>query len=476
MTLSGADVLARFRESLYRLASVGILAAVLIILLRDYASVEWWVYGFDFVPPGMADFYELAIFIVVTAAFLPSHIRSPSSLILILVYLLLIVPAAVCATGMGLMPPAQRLQFFAVLGISYMAACLINRQPGDALAPPIRHPHRLVVPLMVLFAGVLLLYLVYRYRDIMSFASLDTLYEQRAKGAADTLLDGYAQTYSQYVLSTGLVAFGLVRRNIFLIGFGIVGSIANFMITAEKAGFIYPFIIVAIYLMVQARGTFIRSIHFMALSLAGVLYISLQLYQSVFAAEFTLWYVGIRSMMTPGGFLIHYLQFFADRGHTYFSHIRGLDILIGVPNEYFNDPRWPAIGVIIGEDYFRLDDLNANANFIASDGAASLGLIGVPIVVMAFAGLLKLFDKVSKGVGPLSLLLLLPIGLTLTNGSLFTILTSFGGLLWIGLLKFGFAESFHVAGAAPKGQRTTSHGGRAHSNLQGSRDGALEPG
>jgi hypothetical protein len=440
MILRGADVLARFKESVFRLGSVGILATVLMILLRDYASVEWWLYGFDFVPPEMGSLYELAIFILVTAAFLPSHIRSPSSLILILVYLLVIVPAGVCATGMGLLTPEQRVQFFAVLGISYVGACLLNRQPGDALSAPTRHAHHLIVPLSVVLAGILLLYLLYRYRDIMSFSSLDSLYEQREKGAADTLFDGYAQTYSQYVLSTGLVAFGLVRKNVLLVLFGILGSIANFMITAEKAGFIYPFIIIGVFFMTRARRNFFRSIHFIALSLSTILLVALTLYQDIFAAEFALWYLGIRSMMVPGAFILHYLTFFTDRGFTYFSHIRGLDILIGVPAAYHNDPRWPAIGLIIGEDYFGLDDLNANANFIASDGAASLGLLGVAIAMLGFGLLLKVFDKVSSGVGILSLLLLLPIGLTLTNGSLFSVLTSFGGLLWLALFYFGFSH------------------------------------
>jgi hypothetical protein len=451
MTLSGSDVLLRLKESIYRLVSVGVLAAVLMILLRDYASTEWWIYGFDFFPPQRSDMAFLAIFIVLTAAFLPSHIRSPSSLILILVYLLVVVPAAVCATGMSLMLPGPRLQFLAVLGVSYIVACLMNRQPGDWLSPPLRHPHRLVVPVMVIMAGLLLAYLVYRYRDIMSFASLDTLYEQREKGAADTLIDGYVQTYSQYVLSTGLVAFGVIRRNIVLILVGIVGSIINFMITAEKAGFTYPFIIIAVYFMLKARHNFFRSIHFMALSIAAVLYISLQVYQGVFAAEFALWYVGIRTMMVPGSFVLHYLTFFAERGFTYFSHIRGLDILIGVPNEYYNDPRWPGIGLIIGEDHFGLNDLNANASFIASDGAASLGLLGIFLAVIGFGLLLKVFDKVSSGIGILAVLLLVPIGLTLTNGSLFTILTSFGGALWIALFHFGFSRSFGLGGGE-KGQ------------------------
>jgi hypothetical protein len=433
-----ADILPRIRESSYRLASIGLLAIVLMVMLRDYASIEWWVYGFDYFEPTRRDTIALAVFVLLTGAFLPGEMRSPSAMILIMVYLLVIVPAAVCIAGMGPIAPGQRLMLMASLGGSYIVACLINRQSQSALRSAVRHPHPLVVPVLVLLFAVTLAYLVFRYRHIMSFASLDTLYEQRERGAADTLVDGYIQTYSQYVLSTGLVAFGLVRRNLLLIGAGIVGSVTNFMITAEKAGFIYPLIIIAMYAMIRARRRFFRSVHFMALSLAGILYAALKVYKGAFAAEFALWYVGIRTMMVPGSFILHYLDFFSQRGFTLFSHIRGLNLLIGVPEQYSNDSRWPGIGLIIGEDYFGLDDLNANANFIASDGAASLGLLGIPISIVAFGLLLKAFDKVSQGTGSVSLLLLLPIGLTLTNGSLFTILTSFGGIFWLMLFHFGF--------------------------------------
>lgn len=144
--------------------------------------------------------------------------------------------------------------------------------------------------------------------------------------------------------------------------------------------------------------------------------------------------------MTPGSFIVQYMDFFSNRGYTHFSHIRGLGAVIGTPSQYANDGRWPALGLIVGEDHFGFLRLNANASFVASDGIASFGIIGIPIVFCLVALYLRVLDKSARGIGGVSLVLLLPFTLTLSNGSIFTLLTSFGGIFWVIIMRFAFVE------------------------------------
>lgn len=326
--------------------------------------------------------------------------------------------------------------FFIVIG--YAGARFLSRSARPVEVVEVRKPHFLLIPGMMALSAILLAFLYWRFGGVMSFVALDSIYEQRERGAAQNFVEGYAQTYSQYVLSTGLLAVGLVYRKPFAVILGLFGSVSNYMITAEKAGLMYPAFIVVLYIVLSTRLRFLRGLAFISLSLAAIVLFSVWNYQRSQIAEFSAWYLGMRTILTPGALVVHYLNFFESIGNTFFSHVRGLNFFVPPPTAFANDVRFPEIGVIIGEDYFNFPKLNANASFLASDGIASLGLLGIPIVFALLGLLLRGLDAVSRGVGKAALLILLPIALTLTNGSLFTVLASFGGLFWILVLRFCF--------------------------------------
>lgn len=429
-----------FSQQISHVVGIFLYTTALIFILKDYASVEWKIYRFDYIPMGLIEYFSLAIYLALTGYAVPRRIQSPSSLILIFVLILVVIPAGICLMAMEIAGTPKSFETLAAIGLSFAGACLLNRNAASSLNEARRLPHRALVPAMVLVNATLLIYLIYRFGDIMSFASLDSLYEQRQKGSADNFIDGYAQAYSQYVLSTGLIAFGLYRKNIPLILFGFTGSIINFMITAEKSGFLYPFFICALYFIVKSSHGFFKSAAFIMIFISGLLFFSIKMYTQNSIAEFIAWYVGIRTTMSTGSFIVQYMEFFSSRGFTYFSHIRGIGEFIATPSQYANDARWPALGVIIGEDHFGFSRLNANANFIASDGIASLGIAGIPVIFFIFSLYLKILDKSAQGIGSISLVLLLPFALTLSNGSLFTLMTSFGGIFWVIIMNNTFVK------------------------------------
>jgi hypothetical protein len=266
----------------------------------------------------------------------------------------------------------------------------------------------------------------------MSFSALDVIYVQRERGAAGNLLQGYAQTYFGYVFSPALLIFGLVKKSYLLVISGVCGAIVLYMITAEKAVFLYPFFVVALYVIIRSKSKIMTSATFIAFIFSTVLFLSVFFYQDSSIARFFSWYLGIRSLLIPGVFIAHYSAFFGEQGYTLWGHISIIGRLFDTPIGFLTDLRWPSIGLLVGEDYLNIPTLNANANFIASDGIASFGVVGVLVVLVLFSVFLCVLDWCSRGIHPtLVLPLLVPLALTLTNGSLLTSLTSFGGLFWV---------------------------------------------
>lgn len=412
-----------------------------IVLLRDYASFEWTLYGLSYSSPTIAAVMQVGIFLFLAGWICPQEINSPSTLMLIICFLLIIIPSVVCLFFMDprYVDNPTLASGFMVGG--FALSCAISQRKILPTYVITRAPHKLLIPSLMVFAIILLAFLYWRFGSVMSFVALDSIYEQRERGAAENLVEGYAQTYSQYVLSTGLLALGLYYRQFIPVALGLFGSVTNYMITAEKAGLTYPLFVIAMFLIIRANSSFLKSTPFLAALFAGILLLSVAFYRQSPIAEFSAWYLGMRTILTSGNFIVHYLNFFESVGYTFFSHVRGLDFFVPVPVEFANDVRFPGIGLIIGEDYFNFPKLNANANFVASDGIASLGLIGIPLAFVAFGLFLRMFDWAARGVGPVSILLLLPIALTFTNGSMLTTATSFGGFLWVVILKYGFVPS-----------------------------------
>lgn len=408
------------------------------LVLRDYAAVEWEIYRIYFGRIDSYDVLAVMVFLTISGTIVPRHISTPSSLFAIISYIFIVIPAAVCLVAMDGATPANRYLTLLFMLIGFYIIASVSTSAPDS-ADEGREPAAWLAPLLLILAVLLMIFLYLRFGSIMSFASLDTLYEQREKGAANNFIEGYAQTYSQYVFSTGLFAFGLYKKNIVYIAVGLAGSVMNFAITAEKAGAMYPVFISFLFFALLSKRKFLVSSNFLMISLSALLVFSIYTRAELPTSDFVSWYLGTRTILTPGIFITHYTDFFFDRGYTYFSHLRGLNFFVTVPIQYVNDVRWPSIGLIVGEDFIGFPKLNANANFVASDGIASLGLFGIIVAFVILAVIMRVFDKVGQGVPkPLLLSLLLPIALSLANGSALSVLTSTGGFFWIALLAYAF--------------------------------------
>ena len=415
--------------------SSSVYAAALMYFLAVYASTEWSNYGFSYVGINAVDFLVLGITVLYWSMVLPTQLDRPSSMFLFFIYALVCLPAVILMLSLDRPSKGWYYPLLTTLVLSFGLTCHLVRRlkwaPGRRFFSNKFHAS------LFIFWIVLLLFLLYKFGSVMGFSTLDLIYDQREAGAAKNLVEGYAQTYFGYVVSTTLVAVGFFLGNIRLIFFGFIGAVVLYMISAEKAIFMYPFFIAVIYQILTVKTTFFRQISFLLLCFSLLILLPLPFVKDSSIAAFFAWYVGIRSIFLPGGVVVYYYDFFSANGYTFLSHVTGFSLLIDAPRVYSTDPKWPSIGYLIGDRYFGLPTMNANANFIASDGVAGFGIAGVFIAFALFAGFLIVLDRVTRG-APLSLTLppLVPLALTLTNGSIFTSLTSFGGILFILCFRF----------------------------------------
>lgn len=418
-------------------------AAVLTYCLAVYAAVEWAEYKFSFGGVSVLDACVLGVVFVVWAVVMPRRIQRPSSLFLVVIYLFVCVPAAVAMVGLERPSDDFYYPLLISLALGFALACLAPHIVSWRGLP--RKDATQLLPLLAIAWIACLSVLVFSFGPVMSFSGLDQIYAQRELGKAGNLFEGYAQTYFGYVFSPALLAFGLVKKNYLLVVAGIVGSVVLYMITAEKAVFMYPVFMIFLFFALRFNAGLFLAPSIIALVFSASLFFATLLYRDSAIASFVAWYLGIRSLLVPGVYLVHYSNFFGDYGYTLATHISGVNLLIDTPVNFSSHPRWPSIGHLVGEDYLGIPTLNANANFIAWDGLASFGPYGALVVLLLFALFLVTLDKCSRGINQtLVLPLLLPLALTLTNGSLFTGLASFGGVFWVICLALLFRQ--RVAG------------------------------
>ncbi len=416
-------------------------AGALLFCLAEYASVEWVEYGYSYGDISIIDGLVIVVGLGAWSVVAPKSIVSASSMILTLILIAVCIPGLVVLVGLERPADDAYRGLVLWLVVSFAVSCSLVRALAPQGNPGPRRASSLFVPVLVALWMTCLVVLIAEYHSIMSIVSLDAIYDQREAGLATSRWMGYAQTYFGYVLSPALLAIGIVRRKSWLIALGFVGGLVLYSITAEKNAFAFPFVIVAFGYLLSGRRPCSRSVALLMLALASILYVAVFLNQDSLVAAFIAWYLGVRSLLTPGLFIAQYSDFFSTHGYTYLSHVTGLSYLIPPPSNLPGD-RWPSLGHIVGEQHIGKIDLNANANFVASDGVASFGDFGIVIAFVLLSSALALLDRASRGVDRRFMILIaLPIGLTLTNVSLFTVMLSFGGLFWLVAMPLFFRST-----------------------------------
>ena len=275
------------------------------------------------------------------------------------------------------------------------------------------------------------------------FTQSDVLYDLRSQNSEAINGGGGFIAYLQGWLSGAFYPFLLVcylREKKWLKALAILfGYILLFMVDMQKITFIMPFILVALYFVVQLKHeTISQRMH--SLIIVTTVIISFALYFT--QDNEILFVVGaivlLRTVCVAGWLSQFYLHFFSEHPFTHYSHI---NIVNALTNDY---PYDVPLGVAIAHG-----TQNANANFFLTDGVAAWGLLGIFIIGFFFLLLLQFINAIAYRYDTKDLFVMfLPPLSYLLNASVFTTLLSNGLFILLFMLLI-------VDGPLVKGPITT---------------------
>jgi hypothetical protein len=286
------------------------------------------------------------------------------------------------------------------------------------------------VGIWILWAALMTLVL-YTFRGDYQIVGSDDIYNQRFVGAgvADNPIVRYSLALLASAINPFLIGVGIHTRRYWISAVGIGSQIALFGTLAAKAVLLSPMVIVAVY-MLGAGPTKMRG-NLVLVGLLGLFVVTLPLlvnYNPVGGGlnELTS-LIYMRTLLISGATFGVYEQFFSIYPTTYFSNNNIISWFVTYPygdlsvGQAVQSSLIATAGADIGE---------LNASFLATDGIAALGVIGVPVAALLCAFVLRV---ISKFVPEDRTMLMAASGagffMSLSNTSILTSLVTGGGLV-----------------------------------------------
>ena len=364
--------------------------------------------------------------------------KTISSVISIFIYVFIYIPSII-TFAVGCNTPVSQIVCIQIVLFTMM--CLFFFADRFVLIRNFDNRRFAFIPtrIFLILTIVSTLYVLYIYRGNLQLVSFDNVYEQRF---ANNIIG--TDVFSRYLTSWLTTLFmpiclinGIINknRNYFIVG--CLAGVAMYMATAAKGVILMPVILAGLYFLlsrISIHNIYSYIVLLLSLSIIGLLILFPQPGQIFFyISSLLMW----RIVGVGGHLNIWYYDFFLSHPYTYYSHIGPINFLTKAYP--YGDL---GLGQVVGRHYWT-EDMNANANFWATDGFASYGLIGVIIASLVFMFILIFFNTITKKYNKIFLILIFtPFIMSLLNTSLFSTMWSGGGIFLILFLLFNKSEFY----------------------------------
>lgn len=225
------------------------------------------------------------------------------------------------------------------------------------------------------------------YRGGLSYFNLNLIrvYQFRRKVGAviDTRLFSYINHWAYKVFNPVLISWSLYRRRygLFVVFTGL--QIVFFGISSHKSVLFYPFIIVAVFILLRRSN----KMHAFPLSLSGVI-ITTSLIAIVFEQFFPVSLLVRRALFVPARLNYAYYSFFSNEGFVYLSTAKVFRLFIDYPFAY---PPPQMISL-----YLTGDANTWMSNGFLATSYMHFGFCGMVIFSFIVGLLLNIVDNLSK--------------------------------------------------------------------------------
>lgn len=402
------------------------------LLVALVFACVYWVCYVEFLNPWFAyagfplqtrDIQFLLVSLAIAAAPILTYrgVRAVSSVISVFIYLLLYVPI-VLTFALGSPLPIGRivaiqLTFMASMCVLFLTDAAVIRNP---FALSTRHNFARTV---LGFTMITALYVVSVYRTSLAFVSFADVYAQRL-ATTDIGVDvvtRYLFAWLSSVLVPICLAYGLVRRKPVYVIVATAACLIFYMAVALKITILLPVLFVGFYAVFSKRRL-AALFPAMAIGISITALILLAVTRPGRGSPFLLAGLFLSRTVGNGGMItMAYYDFFTTHPQTAYTHIHGIMEMTGA---------YPygalSLGEVVGRFYWS-QDMDANANFWATDGLAAAGLIGVPLITVLCALTMAVMNSVTDRFDRLfTAMCFLPFIVSLLNRSLFSSIWSGG--------------------------------------------------
>lgn len=294
-----------------------------------------------------------------------------------------------------------------------------------------------------LFSGVALaLFVLFHYGPgalkLVSFEEVYDLRNENYELKGNSFMIGYFVLWIGRVFLPLYMAIGLVYKKRSFIIIAVLMALLIYMAIGAKTTISAPVFACGIFLCLKYIG-FRFFLPFIVVTFLGVM-IWYEIAKVMGCADTTIIFpisalLLMRTLGISGLLGASYIDFFRTAEHTYYSHIGVVNYITGA-YPFGHD----ALGKAVWSAYKGFDieeSMNANANFLVTDGVVAAGIYGVIFISIVFFFFLKYLNKVSARHNPdFVFIILLGVVSALLNVSLFTTLISCGFFLILILFRY----------------------------------------
>ncbi|MBD3652398.1 hypothetical protein [Kangiella sp.] len=403
-------------------------------LYYAYSSVavkNFHYFGYGDGAPSFVDLVSIIIYGLIPAIIIPLNNARPSSYIVMIIYLIIYLPSLIIINDSGITLYIEKRALSFILFLSFIINVIATRIPLLNVSK-IRLNLSLNVYDLVSAVAVLLFFVVVIYlSQNFSIIGLSDIYEKR-----DALHDielgkaAYLPVWLSNFFAPILIARAIIKKRRLLLIFGFVIYLFLFFTIGAKLYLLAPgyFVLSYLYLKYLPTKFPVLPILFSGMLLFPIIIHLSQLQDLAFLYEGI---ISMRVFLVQGLSPLIYSDYFFNHEFTYFSHV-------SVINEFVTYPYNQKIPLVL-DDYYGLG--NFNAPYYVSDGLASAGYIGMLSMALVFSSFFYIFDCLAKGHdGKMVILSISVFVVSLSNSSLPTSITTFGGAFFVILFLFSSHE------------------------------------
>lgn len=416
-----------------------VLGIVVYIALYHWVYVSWlspvWSYfGFSYNAPPIGYFVLACALAILPAWWMPVVATRPSQLIYWVLYITVYIPSLFVPLYMAVVPLYEVAE---LMGVLFVGLAIM----GASYTRPLLRINPRPVSKSFFWYGVggilvvLTLWVVFVYFGHFELVGFDRIYDQiRSSGGA--LAEGTGAQYAIMWLSGAffpfLMVWGITKKKFWFFVAGAGGQVMLYATAGLKAILLSTVFIPLMYICLRgAKAKFgvrlIWGVVLLFISLYSVTLLMARV-EDPGVVDTAASLVFVRTFGIPGLATGHYQRFFSDHPYTYYSHVKGVNLLVEYPYQQ-------EISREVGY-YFYFNEANWNANMWATDGLAAGGLIGILIISLICGFVFWVLDSAAANHNPkFAVLLTCFAACNIGNTSLFTSLLS-GGLGFLIVLLF----------------------------------------